>query len=156
MDGPPSRGRPTGPGNQAAAQQDPRLLFRPSLPPGSYYSARHSPSPNPCARGHVSHCCCSTSTGSGSRGSEWRGGGDDVGGGAVEAKGGGEAERGRVGGGGRGRATRQRVRGRLGIGWSRGGEGWSVGDADIRCDIDGLDPWTAERQNEGGRLLLLS
>jgi hypothetical protein len=32
-----------------------------------------------------------TSTGSGSRGSEWRGGGDDVGGGAVEAKGGGEA-----------------------------------------------------------------
>jgi hypothetical protein len=28
-----------------------------------------------------------TSTGSGSRGSEWRGGGDDVGGGAVEAKG---------------------------------------------------------------------
>jgi hypothetical protein len=51
MDGPPSRGRPTGPGNQAAAQQDPRLLFRPSPPPGSYYSARHSPSPNPCARG---------------------------------------------------------------------------------------------------------
>jgi hypothetical protein len=41
-----------------------------------------------------------TSTGSGSRGSEWRGGGDDVGGGAVEAKGGGEAERARVGGGG--------------------------------------------------------
>jgi|UPI000221B3E1 hypothetical protein len=32
-----------------------------------------------------------TSTGSGSRGSEWRGGSDDVGGGAVEAKGGGEA-----------------------------------------------------------------
>jgi hypothetical protein len=41
-----------------------------------------------------------TSTGSGSHESEWRGGGDDVGGGAVEAKGGGEAERGRVGGGG--------------------------------------------------------
>jgi hypothetical protein len=41
-----------------------------------------------------------TSTGSGSRGSEWRSGGDDGGGGAVEAKGGGEAERGRVSGGG--------------------------------------------------------
>ena len=104
MDGPPSRGRPTGPG------------------------------------------------------SEWRGGGDDVGGGAVEAKGGGEAERGRVGGGGKGRATRQRgtCGGRLGIGWSRGGEGWSVGDADTRCDMDGPDTWMAERQNEGGRLLLLS
>jgi hypothetical protein len=76
----------------------------------------------------------------------------------VEAKGGGEAERGRVGGGGRGRATRQRgtCGGRLGIGWSRGGEGWSVGDADTRCDMDGPDPWTAERQNQGGRLLLLS
>jgi hypothetical protein len=85
----------------------------------------------------------------------------------VEAKGGGEAERGRVGGGGReasivagaggGQRGRERnVRGRLGIGWSCGGEGWSVGDADTRCDMDGPDPWTAERQNEGGRLLLLS
>jgi hypothetical protein len=62
MDGPAQpRARPTGPGNQAAAQQDPRLLFRPSPPPGSYYSALHSPSPSPnsCARGHVSHCGCS-------------------------------------------------------------------------------------------------
>jgi hypothetical protein len=48
-----------------------------------------------------------------------------------------------AGGGQRGRECG----GRLGIGWSRGGEGWSVGDADTRCDIDGLDPWTAERQN---------
>jgi hypothetical protein len=41
-----------------------------------------------------------TSTGSRSCGSEWRGSDDDVGGGAVEAGGGGEAEIGHVGDGG--------------------------------------------------------
>jgi hypothetical protein len=53
-------------------------------------------------------------------------------------------------------AERGTCGGRLGIGWSCGGEGWSVGDADTRCDMDGPDPWTAERQNEEDRLLLLS
>jgi hypothetical protein len=108
-----------------------------------------------------------TSTGSGSRGSEWRGGGDDVGGGAVEAKGGGEAVEAasamevarhlsRQGQGAGNAAERGTSGGRLGIGWSCGGGGWSVGDADARCDMDGPDRWTAERQNEGGRLLLLT
>jgi hypothetical protein len=140
----------------AAAQQDPRLLFRPSLPPGSYYSARHSPSPNPCARGMsptavalcppdldpagASGAAVAMTLGEG----RWRQREDgrrrEVAS-AVEA-GGGQRDR--------------ECGGRLGIGWSRGGEGWSVGDADTRCDMDGPDPWMAERQNEGGRLLLLS
>jgi hypothetical protein len=105
MDGPPSRGRPTGPG------------------------------------------------------SEWRGGGDDVGGGAVEAKGGGEAERGRVGGGGRGRATRQRVRGEVRdwvvTRWRRMECGRRRHTMRYRRSRS-VDGRTAERQNERGRLLLLS
>jgi hypothetical protein len=103
MDGPPSRGRPTGPAPSVPSVTASRLLLLGAA----------QPQPQPLCKGHVSHCGCSMSTGSGSRGSEWRGGGDDVGGGAVEAKGGWEAERGRVGGGGRGRATRQRVRGEV-------------------------------------------
>jgi hypothetical protein len=85
----------------------------------------------------------------------------------MEAKGGGEAveaaspvEAARhsiaAGAGGRQRGRERNVRGRLGIGWSCGGGRWSVGDADARCDMDGPDRWMAERQNEGGRLLLLT
>jgi hypothetical protein len=102
----------------AAAQQNPRLLVPAWLSneqsrvnekrnriDGKGSSPQSSPPPRPRDPRWTT---MEAATGSGSRGSEWRGGGDDVGGGAVEAKGGGEVERGRVGGGGRGRATRQR------------------------------------------------
>jgi hypothetical protein len=65
---------------------------------------------------------------------------------ALMQRGGWQRERGRAEGAGNA-AERGTCGGRLGIGWSCGGGRWSVGDAAARCDMDGPDRWTAERQN---------